>query len=154
MHAENPAARDLSTYALPAMGLALAASSLTLKGKEQKTLLKGAEAVAATAVITDILKSTVREMRPNGANRASFPSGHASAAFALATVLADRQPKMKWFWYVLAAGVGWSRVDLRAHHTHDVIAGAALGTFIARQVINRNGSSSPGLGIALFQKTW
>ena len=153
-HAENPLARDFSSSALPAMALTLGASGLSPNGKNHKALLNGVEAVAATSLLTEVLKSTVREPRPNGSNRASFPSGHTSAAFAMATVLADEQPKLKWFWYLLAAGVGWSRVDLRAHHTHDVIAGAVLGTFVARQIINRNGSGAPGLGVALFQKTW
>jgi membrane-associated phospholipid phosphatase len=154
-HTENSVARDLSTDALPAMALSLGARSLTQDRKHDKTLLKGVEAVGATALITDLLKATVREPRPNGGNRSSFPSGHASAAFAMATVLADEQPKMKWFWYLLAGGVSWSRVDLRAHHTHDVIAGAALGTFIADAVIKHSDRhNAGGGGVTLFHKTW
>jgi undecaprenyl-diphosphatase len=30
-------------------------------------------------------------------------------------------------WWLLAAGVAWSRVHVGAHHTSDVAAGAALG---------------------------
>ena len=40
----------------------------------------------------------------------SFPSGHASAAFSAATVLADGRPKLKWFWHAVAAGARYSFV--------------------------------------------
>jgi membrane-associated phospholipid phosphatase len=153
-NAENSIARHLTDDGLPTLGSGLLAQGLSLEGRHDRTLLKGAEAAAATAVITDLLKRTVREPRPNGGDRASFPSGHTSFAFAMATVLADGQPKLGPYWYVLAAGVGWSRVDLRKHHGWDVIAGALLGHFIAREVIKLNGHSSGLAGVALAHRAW
>jgi len=85
------------------------------------------DAQLVTMVATSLVKDTVHEWRPNRSDRKSFPSGHASAAFALAGSLAEEHPKHKWLYIGLASVVGWSRVELRKHHWHDVAAGAALG---------------------------
>lgn len=59
----------------------------------------------------------------------SFPSGHTSLAFALATSLSLSHPE----WYVAGPVLGWaaatgaSRVWLGVHYPSDVLAGAALG---------------------------
>jgi len=63
-------------------------------------------------------------------NDASFPSGHTSNAFALATSLSLNFPK----WYVIApsylwaSSVGYSRLHLGAHYPSDVAAGCLIGT--------------------------
>lgn len=60
----------------------------------------------------------------------SFPSGHTSSAFSLATSLSIACPK----WYVIAPSfawasvVGYSRMDLGVHYPSDVLAGAILGS--------------------------
>jgi undecaprenyl-diphosphatase len=56
----------------------------------------------------------------------SFPSGHATAAFCAATLLAKGSPAAP-AWYVLATAVAATRVYVRLHHASDVLAGAALG---------------------------
>jgi membrane-associated phospholipid phosphatase len=59
----------------------------------------------------------------------SFPSGHASTAFAVATTLSIQYKK----WYVVApaylwaAGVSYSRMHLGVHYPTDVMAGAVFG---------------------------
>jgi membrane-associated phospholipid phosphatase len=58
---------------------------------------------------------------------ASFPSGHATTAFALATLLSLWYPRWTGGFVALAALVGWSRVVLGSHFPSDVLAGAVLG---------------------------
>jgi membrane-associated phospholipid phosphatase len=150
----DAAASDLTKWGLPIMALGVAAEGLSKDGRHQHTIIKVAEAAGFTAVATDILKALTREERPNHANHNSFPSGHASGAFAVATVMAHDYPKQKWAWYGLAAAIGWSRVALRAHHTHDVIAGALLGIYIGSRVDRAWGPSVHDgvVGVTLLSK--
>ncbi len=57
----------------------------------------------------------------------SFPSGHASAAFAVAAALACAVPARRRLWLGVAAAVGASRVVLNAHFVSDVLGGAVIG---------------------------
>lgn len=61
----------------------------------------------------------------------SFPSGHATVAFASATVLALAVPRLRWPLYALAALIAFSRVYVGVHYPFDVLAGAVLGVAIA-----------------------
>lgn len=60
----------------------------------------------------------------------SFPSGHTSAAFSLATSVSITCPK----WYVIvpsflwATSVAYSRMHLGVHYPSDVLAGALIGS--------------------------
>ncbi len=64
----------------------------------------------------------------------SFPSGHATVAFACATVLALAVPRLRWPLFGLAALVAFSRVYVGVHYPLDVLAGAALGVLIGLSV--------------------
>jgi membrane-associated phospholipid phosphatase len=94
-------------------------------------------------LVNGLIKRLFRRQRPtHDAERplplrqpltSSFPSGHASAAFTAATVLADASPlAVKPAWYALAAVVASSRVYVKIHHASDVVAGAVLGLALGR----------------------
>ena len=65
----------------------------------------------------------------------SFPSGHTSAAFALAVaatfILAKRKKWLGFIMFLLAVAVGYSRIHLCQHFPIDVYAGSILGTLCA-----------------------
>lgn len=70
----------------------------------------------------------------------SFPSGHATQAFAVASVVAARSEG--WVIPTLAYGtaslVALDRVNDRAHFVSDVVAGAVLGTVTGRFLVARH----------------
>jgi membrane-associated phospholipid phosphatase len=67
----------------------------------------------------------------------SFPSGHSSAAFTAAGLLASRDDPLTPLYLVAAAVVATSRIHTRMHHAADVVVGAGLGlgfAVVARRV--------------------
>jgi membrane-associated phospholipid phosphatase len=62
----------------------------------------------------------------------SFPSGHTTSVFALATTMALHVNRKRWglFFLVIALVVGYSRIYPGQHFLQDVIAGAILGAVI------------------------
>jgi PAP2 superfamily len=95
---------------------------------------RGAEALLITGALTEGLKRVTRQKRPDSDERDSFPSNHASLSFAMATTLASYQPKYQWLGYGVASAISYSRVKSNRHRWHEIIAGAALGHFVARRV--------------------
>lgn len=73
----------------------------------------------------------------------AFPSQHASAAFAVGTVLAESGgDDFRWvrrlLGYGLGAGTSYLRLKHDAHWLSDTVAGAALGIASARFVLDRS----------------
>ncbi len=102
-------------------------------GKEGKThTLRSLDSLATSVLLSEGLKTLVREQRPNTTVHDSFPSGHATAAFAVATMESSFHPKEAPLWYAGAALIGVSRVTLHDHFIGDVVAGAALGYGVSR----------------------
>lgn len=69
----------------------------------------------------------------------SFPSGHTTVAFAAATVFAMEyrdKPIIPIISYSVATLIGLSRITENKHWMTDVFAGAILGYFTGRQVVN------------------
>ena len=98
----------------------------------------GAGVITAIGVTTVLKYSIQRErlfntypeiQKLSSGGSPSFPSGHTTEAFALATSLSLACPK----WYVVAPvyswaiAVGYSRMHLGVHYPSDVIVGALIG---------------------------
>jgi undecaprenyl-diphosphatase len=65
----------------------------------------------------------------------AFPSGHATVAFACATVIAWASPRLALPAYLLASAIAFSRVYVGVHWPLDVLGGAALGTLVATALL-------------------
>ena len=93
-------------------------------------------------VITTSLKVAVDRSRPNG-GAWSFPSGHSSATFTSATVLAGHYGwKVGLPAYVVAGFIGWTRVRDEQHWLSDVVFGSAIGVVAGRTVTRGHGPRS------------
>lgn len=68
--------------------------------------------------------------------RDSFPSGHSAGAFAFAAVLAAFYPRLRWVFWVLAAGCAVSRYLDAVHWPSDCLAGASIGYAAGRLVLH------------------
>ena len=114
----------------------LAAGTLLplVEGGQHKTQqsVRVIDSLLTATFLTEGFKRLAREERPDGSSSNSFPSGHAAAAFAVATMQAHYHPRQAPLWYTGAALIGASRVQLERHYWHDVLAGGAVGYLTAR----------------------
>lgn len=110
------------------------------------TPLLAGVALLAASLLSGWLKHVAGRVRPSLADQAlsalvavpadaSFPSGHATSAFAAAGVVAALHPRLRVAALTLAGLIGLSRVYLGVHYPSDVIAGALLGLVIAAVVV-------------------
>ena len=85
--------------------------------------------------LTQTLKYSTGRERPDGSDSHSFPSGHSSATFAVATVL---ERHVNWRLsvpaYAFASYVAMSRLHENKHFASDVAFGAAVGIIAGRTV--------------------
>ncbi len=66
----------------------------------------------------------------------SFPSGHASSAFAVATVIADQseEPLIDVLAFGIASLVAMSRNAIDKHWPSDILIGSAIGYFVGKKI--------------------
>jgi membrane-associated phospholipid phosphatase len=88
---------------------------------------------------------TVGLIAPSPAEIDSFPSGHATSVFAVATVFAAYYPGLRWPLYGLAAAIALGRVYLERHYVSDIVAGAAIGMAFAIYLYRRRYELPPRL---------
>ena len=90
-------------------------------------------AMITNGVITELMKRSFGRVRPNGGCCKSFPSGHTSHSFTVATIANELYGKEVGIAaYCLAALVATSRIHDNKHYLSDVIFGAGLGTAVGR----------------------
>jgi len=111
-----------------AYGLTAAAIGVPLINGDTAGALQAGGSTAAAELIATGLKEAIPEWRPDHSNRKSFPSGHASIAFAAAATIFNREgPAMGIPAMAVASFVGVARVKADKHHWYDCVAGAGIG---------------------------
>jgi hypothetical protein len=106
------------------------------------------EAAGLSALLTASLKEVTGRERPSRGDgpfhfrpfsgNASFPSGHATAAFSLAAAVSEHFDDSWWVAvpaYGLAGLVALARTRANAHFASDVFLGAAIGTSTAKTLV-------------------
>ena len=114
----------------------IALLAVALATGHAKAGIAGLFAAALAFGVSLFLKHTCRRSRPAGGtnwsrfvapDKYSFPSGHTTTAFALATVTVTHWPAIAPALFVCAGCIAMSRLLLGFHYLSDVVAGAGLG---------------------------
>ncbi len=97
----------------------------------QPVVADAGTAVVTNIVLTEIMKHSIHEMRPDRSGHNSWPSRHTSWAFTAATVVANETYRIS-PWYTLgmhtiADGIAMQRILSKKHYPKDVLGGAAIG---------------------------
>lgn len=111
---------------------------LVALGPSSRIFLLVASTALSASLLVQVLKRLWRRPRPprigptpmvflHVPDQYSFPSGHTTTAFAVATVMTGEFAAWGALFFAMAATIGLSRVYLRAHYPLDVTAGSLLG---------------------------
>jgi hypothetical protein len=128
-----------------------------------------AASLIASGMITPAIKFVTGRARPREnagiahfhpfslsySTNSSFPSGHTTEAFALASVIAGHYEET---WvacasYSVAGLVGVARSYHGAHFASDILAGALIGTLVGKSVVAHNQSLRSGKVVLLPEIT-
>jgi membrane-associated phospholipid phosphatase len=119
------------------------ARGLTSDQKADEAIRLSTVLAVESVLVNGVIKTFFRRRRPTWSDplprphrlrtprSSSFPSGHASAAFTAATLLAEDDPLAP-LYYAAAAFVAAGRTYVKIHHASDVIAGALTGVVIGQ----------------------
>ena len=131
-----------SSYFIAFLLSGLAIMMLFLAESREKGLLAVwvfAVGLAANFFVTYLIKFIARRKRPNGRQEFirftqmpdySFPSSHASVAFAAFALVGLEYSWLKLAWLAYAVYLSFSRLYLEEHFLSDVIAGIVIGLAI------------------------
>ncbi len=145
-------------YVLPALGAGYLAGRLTGNHALSRVALRAGGAAIVAGGLTTALKYAIGRSRPYQGGDAdefrpfggwnSFPSGHTTLAFAVATAIAG-ETRDRWSdaaLYGVATLTAFARVNDDRHWTSDVVVGALVGHLSARWLSRRQGWLTVGLG--------
>lgn len=141
-----------SQYSVGVVGGFLVVGALS--GNEN-TLETGEDSLTASLIASGIITPTLKlafgrarprankgvdYFRPFSSANASFPSGHTTEAFALASVISCHYEEtwVSYTAYGIAGLVGVARTYHDAHFASDVLAGALIGTVVGNSVVGYN----------------
>ncbi len=122
----------------PLVGGSVLISQFTENRKFRAFAYDLTQGILVDETIVRSVKYVVNRTRPNG-EKYSFPSGHTSNSFVVATVL-DHYYGHKWGIpvYAVAAAVGASRIAKGKHYLSDTLMGATIGYITARTAVHRH----------------
>ena len=138
-------------YSLGALGGFYLAGAVGNNDKATAVAQDGlAASLIASGMVTPVLKyvagrsrprdtSDIAHLRPFG-GASSFPSGHATQAFAVASVISAHYDEIwvKYSSYTVAGLVGVARSYHDAHFASDILAGALIGSLVGQSVVAYN----------------
>ena len=158
-----------ATYTLPPLAGLYAYGHYYEHEKARKVALLSMESYVITCIFTVTLKISAHRHRPSSgdpyntwdgpglfAQNLSFPSGHSSSVFSIATVIATEYkdnvlvPPVA---YGIAALSALSRVHDNAHWASDVFFGSTLGYLTAKAVVGLHDSNKNGGRLSIYPVT-
>lgn len=142
-------------FSAAAIGLVLTAAGLAIRNRRfVRVGLAVLLAAALAGLAANGLKLLFHVPRPHTPGTYSFPSGHATTAFAVAAVLARAFPPAGPLFAFVALFGGLARVYFRDHFLIDVVAGGLLGTVIGLAVAPRILEGDKGTDPAGQGRAW
>ena len=143
-------------YTLPPLGILYLYGHFYENEKARRVSLLGLKSFIISGIFTQAIKFTGHRHRPNSGDpydtwdgpsfstdHLSFPSGHSTAAFSIATVIAseyDDKVLIPPLAYGIATLTALSRVNDNDHWASDVFFGSAIGYFTAKAIIGLHDS--------------
>lgn len=155
-----------STYVLAGIAVPLISGGLIFGDSELiDTARLMTESLLIAGAITNVAKRLVGRARPQAGRGPhefdlfnlkvrrdwrSFPSGHATSAFAMMTVLAHQHTQ---WWiqipaYTLAVSVAMQRMESRNHWGADVVVGGAIGYWVGTSLVRRHKNKKKAMDIS------